>query len=99
MTIDPELQKVLNALHANPELKKCILEMIETAADEAGTLNNGDDAEDAVISAIQSAGRVLLRDWAQKKGRQAELLADANPAVRPHEKKRPSGIRLLGMSG
>jgi len=87
MTTNDELKKILNAMEANPELKNCVLEMIDTSADKQGNLNNGDDAEEAVINVINKTGQVLLQEWAEKKSIQAENEADENSSIRPHEKK------------
>ena len=41
--------------------------MIDIVSVPLGTLDCGDDAEDAVVSAIQKTGKVLLERWAEKK--------------------------------
>jgi len=54
-------------------------------------LNNGDDAEEAVVDAIQKTGTALLQDWAEKKNCKAEEELKKNPAYRTHKKKESNG--------
>jgi len=88
---DQETQKILQALSDNPDLKACILEMIDITEDSANQLNRGDDAEDAVIQAIRKTGSVLLKEWAQSKADKAAKETEELPGVRMHEKKRCCG--------
>lgn len=64
-----EFQRIFNALKSNPNLKNCFLEMIDIAQSPVGTLDCGDDAEEAVVNAIQKTGNLILQEWAQKKAR------------------------------
>jgi hypothetical protein len=67
-TIDEDERAVLAALRSSPRLKACILEMVDiTDGDTFEELNNGDDAEEAVVDAIQKTGTALLQGWAEKK--------------------------------
>ena len=91
-TDDQETHKILQALNSNPDLKACILEMIDITEDSANQLNRGDDAEDAVIQAIRKTGSVLLKEWAQSKADKAAKETEEQPGVRVHEKKRCCGI-------
>ncbi len=68
MEIDEEEKAIVAALRFNPKMKACILEMIDiTDGDAFEELNNGDDAEEAVVDAIQKTGTTLLQSWAEKK--------------------------------
>lgn len=88
---DQENQKILQALNDNPDLKACILEMIDITEDSTNQLNRGDDAEEAVIQAIRKTGSVLLKEWAQSKADKAAQETGELPGVRMHEKKRCCG--------
>lgn len=65
---DEDEQTILTALRSSPRLKACILEMVDiTDGDAFEELNNGDDAEEAVVDAIQKTGTALLQGWAERK--------------------------------
>ncbi len=91
MSDNQDDQRILQALKDNPDLKACFLEMIDITKDVANQLNRGDDAEDAVVHAIQKTGAVLLKEWAQSKADKAGQEARAEPENRMHEKKRCCG--------
>ena len=85
---DIEEKSIVEALRANPQLKSCILEMIDITGGEGfKKLNLGDDAEEAVVSVIHKTGRTLLQDWAEKKAKDIEEEESKNKAVRAHKKK------------
>jgi predicted HicB family RNase H-like nuclease len=87
-TLNENEKAILNALRENPELEKCILEMIEITHERITELENGDDAEEAVVSAIKKTGKTLLQEWAEKQKDRAEKAAKENKSLRPHEKKK-----------
>jgi hypothetical protein len=89
---DSDTRKILQALEANPSLKDCFLEMIDAAQDSSGELNKGDDAEDAIVAVINKTGQVLLQEWAEKKSNEADTQALEQGNLRPHTKKKSSGI-------
>src|SRR3989304_1100418 len=65
MEIDEDERAILAALRSSPRLKACILEMVDiTDGDAFEELNNGDDAEEAVVDAIQKTGTALLPNLA-----------------------------------
>lgn len=82
-------ERILNALRRNPELKNCILEMLDISEDPIRDqkLKLGDDAEDAVIEVIRKTGRKLLEEWAQKRSEQVAKEVSQNKH-RPHGKKK-----------
>ena len=80
--------KILKALENNNALKNCILEMIEITQSPLGTLDNGDEAEEAVVNTIQTTGTLLLQQWAQQKNDKAVEEARQNNSYRPHGKKK-----------
>lgn len=83
-------ERILDALRSNPELKNCILEMLDIALDpiKDQKLKFGDDAEDAVVAVIQKTGRKILEEWAQRKSEQAAEEASHKPKHRPQGKKK-----------
>lgn len=85
--LSKEEQAVVDAMRVNIELKECFLEMIGITHERIKELNKGDDAEEAVVSAIQKTGKVLLQEWAEKKNKEAETIARKESLLRPHEKK------------
>jgi hypothetical protein len=82
--------RILAALRRSPELKDCILEMIDITEDplKDQKLKLGDDAEDAVVEVIQKTGRKLLEEWAQKRSEQVAEEVSQKPKHRPHGKKK-----------
>ena len=88
MEMDADEKTILAALRSSPRLKECILEMVDIT-DGTGfeELNTGDDAEDAVVEAIQKTGTALLQGWAEKKNIKAEEEMRTNKMFRTHKKK------------
>lgn len=83
---DREDEIILQALHANPTLKACILEMVGITEAELGVLDWGDDAEEAVVDVMHRTSRALLQKWAETKEVKAyKNLKSAD--YRPHRKK------------
>jgi hypothetical protein len=88
MEITKDEQTILTALRSSPRLKACILEMVDiTDGNAFEELNNGDDAEEAVVDAIQKTGTALLQGWAEKKNAEAEKKLRMNVSYRAHKKK------------
>jgi hypothetical protein len=80
-------QKIIEALRASPQLEGCFLEMIDIAGSPLGTLDCGDEAEEAVVSVIQKTGKLLLEEWAQKKSDEAAEEMQAQSKTHLHGKK------------
>jgi hypothetical protein len=92
MEIDEDEKAILTALRSSPRLKACILEMVDiTDGNAFEELNNGDDAEEAVVGAIQKTSTALLQGWAEKKNAKAEEEIRANKSYRTHKKKDSGG--------
>lgn len=70
----------------HPHLEACFLEMMEIAKDKTMNLNNGNDAEEAVIQSIEKTGQTVLQEWANRKEKQARQVINLENC-RPHEKK------------
>ena len=85
---DSDEKAILEALRSSPRLKACVLEMLDiTDGDSFDELNSGDDAEEAVVDAIQKTGQALLQEWVKKKKIKAETEVSIDKAYRAHEKK------------
>ena len=82
-------ERILNAFKMNPELKECILEMIEITEDptRGQKLRLLDDAEEAVVEVIHKTGKTILKDWAQKCSDEAAEDVSKKTQHRPHGKK------------
>ena len=86
--MDKDAQRIAEACQQDPDLKNCFLEMLDITESPLGTLDNGDDAEEAVISSIRKTGRELLKKWARKKAEDAKKLVADKAENRFHEKKK-----------
>lgn len=86
--LSEEEKAIVGAMRANSDLKECFLEMIDITHDRIKELNRGDDAEDAVVSAIRKTGKVLLQEWADKKNKEAESISREDKSLRPQGKKK-----------
>ena len=85
--MDKDAQRIVEAFQQDLTLKNCFLDMLDIAEAPLGTLDNGDEAEEAVISLMRKTGREILQKWAEKKEEEAEKMTTANPENRFHEKK------------
>jgi hypothetical protein len=85
-------QKILEALRDNPALEKCFLEMIDISHSPLGNLDNGDEAEEAVVQVVQKTGKLILEEWSQKKSDQAAEEAQSQPQNHLHGKKKSTGV-------
>jgi hypothetical protein len=79
-------EELIQFIIDNPHLEACFLEMMEIAKDETLNLNNGDDAEEAVIQSIEKTGQIVLQEWANRKEKQARQMTNLENC-RLHEKK------------
>lgn len=85
---DMDEKSIIEMVRSSPELKACILEMIDiTAGEDFEKIDLGDHAEEAVVEIIQKTGRILLSDWVKKKVKKAEEEAHQNRSIRTHKKK------------
>jgi len=57
----------------------------------AGTLNTGDDAEDAIVARLHQFGQHALTQWAEQ--RQAAVQPARTPGLRQGGKKNSAGRR------
>ena len=87
-------EELLQFIIEHPHLEECFLEMMEIAKDKNLKLNNGDDAEEAVVQSIEKTGQVVLQEWANKKESEAKQLTNLE-GCRRHEKKTSNGIQRL----
>lgn len=79
---------ILEAIRENPELEKCFLEMVDITHARLPELERGDDAEEAVVDAIQKTGKALLQEWAEKQKNRIDEKTKEDRSVRPHGKKK-----------
>jgi len=79
-------EELMQFIIDNPHLEACFLEMMEIAKDKTLSLNNGDDAEEAVIQSIEKTGQMVLQEWANQKEKQARQMTNLENC-RQHEKK------------
>jgi hypothetical protein len=84
--MDSQREELIQFIIDNPHLEACFLEMMEIAKDKTMSLNNGDDAEEAVIQSIEKTGQTVLQEWANQKEKQSRQLTNLENC-RPHEKK------------
>jgi hypothetical protein len=90
--VDEEEEFILTTLRSNPGLKACFLEMLDiTDGKSFEEIKTGDDAEEAVVGAIQKTGQALLQDWADKKTKKAEEDIAKDKSFRMHKKKGSNG--------
>lgn len=87
-TPDENEKVILDAIRENPELKKCILEMVEITHARLPELELGDDAEEAVVNVIQKTGKALLQEWTEKQHNRMEEKAREDKSLRPQGKKK-----------
>ena len=69
--------------------------MVGITHDRINEINLGDDAEDAVVGAIRKTGKVLLKEWVEKKRKQEKKLPDKMRHC-DHMKKKVSWQTSLG---
>jgi hypothetical protein len=79
-------EELIQFMIDHPHLEACFLEMMEIAKDKTMVLNNGDDAEEAVIQSIEKTGQIVLQEWASRKEGQARQTTNLENC-RQHEKK------------
>lgn len=87
-------EELIQFIIDHPHLEACFLEMMEIAKDKTMSLNNGDDAEEAVIESIEKTGQTVLQEWANQKEKQARQLTNLE-GCRRYEKKMSNGTQHL----
>lgn len=95
MTFNPtkEEEKVLIALRRNPDLGKCVFEMLDIVGEDLGGIELADEAEELVVENIRKTGHELLTTWAQKRANLAAEETRGERGTRAHEKKNSNGIQ------
>jgi hypothetical protein len=68
-SITREEENLLKTIRNNPNLARCLFEMIDITGEDLGDIELADDAEEAVVQSIQKTGKELLTLWMQKKER------------------------------
>ena len=83
------VEALTKRLAERPELFAQVEAMVAEVHDEAGSLQTGDEAEDAVVARIRTMGRVALEEWMRR--RSAQLNATAPAKARAEGKKNSAG--------
>ena len=82
-----EEELLLLTVRNNPELGRCVLEMLEIAGEDIDDINLADDAEEIVVENIKKTGKELLTTWARNKQKKLHEQVKSKENVRLHEKK------------
>ena len=85
--LNEDEETLIKALRESPSLMECIMEMIEFRLETKKVIDNGDEAEEAVVEAIQKTGKQLLKEWADQKSKESTHEYLRKKDYRPHEKK------------
>ncbi len=89
-------EKLLKILNMNPELRDCVEEMLQIAADEDDAIETADDAEDRIVERGRELNRKVLGGWAEKRSRHTEAAMAADPELRRAGKKNSGGAARSG---
>ncbi len=89
-------EKLLKILNMNPELRDCVEEMVQIAADEDDAIETADDAEDRIVERGRELSRMMLGSWAEKRSRHTESAMAADPELRRAGKKNSGGAARSG---
>lgn len=76
-------------LQHHPHLYAQMAALLDEVDNRAGTLNTGDEAEDAIVERMRQFSRLALGDWAQR--RQAQLQPTPTVGLRQVGKKNSGG--------
>ena len=82
---------LMTRLQRHPELQAQVAALLDEVENRAGTLNTGDDAEDAIVARLHQFGQHALTQWAEQ--RQAAVQPARTPGLRPGGKKNSAGRR------
>lgn len=85
MNLTKQEAELIADLRKSPNLMDCVKEIVGIAGDKV-SFQVADDAEDAVVEAIQKAGANTLQEWTQKQELKAREEAAKDPNLRPHKK-------------
>lgn len=84
-------------LQRHPELLEQVVALLDEVDNRAGTLNTGDDAEDAIVERVRQLGRQALTGWAER--RHAAVQPVRTPGLRQGGKKNSAGRPPLAPLG
>jgi hypothetical protein len=76
-------------LQRHPELEAQVTALLDEVENRAGTLNTGDDAEDAIVARLRQLGGQALIRWAEQ--RHAAVQPAPTPGLRRVGKKNSAG--------
>jgi len=83
-------------LQRHPELYEQVAALLDEVENRAGSLNTGDQAEDAIVERMRQFGRQALTQWAQQ--RHAAVQPARTAGLRQVGKKNSAGKRPLDRS-
>ncbi len=84
-------ENLLKFLNANPELRTCVDELVQIAADRDDNIQIADEAEEKIIKKIRELGKATLGSWAESRSQHVEALLKADSEVRSAGKKNSGG--------
>lgn len=84
-------------LQRHPQLYEHMAALLDEVENRAGTLNTGDEAEDAIVERMRQLGRQALTQWAEQ--RHAAVQPARAPELRQVGKKNSAGTRPSVKSG
>ena len=85
-------EQILLQLRENPTLCARIEAILNIAADEDGSCDTADDAEERTVEELRNLGNELLTAWAEKRhNRGISTVKGANKRVVKHSKKKSIG--------
>ncbi len=80
-------ENLLKFLNANPELRTCVDELVQIAADRDDNIQIADEAEEKIIKKIRELGKATLGSWAESRSQHVEALLKTDSEVRSAGKK------------
>ena len=81
--------ELMMRLQRYPQLYEHVAALLDEVENRAGTLNTGDQAEDAIVERIRQMGRQALTQWAEQ--RHATVQPAPTGGLRPGVKKKSVG--------
>lgn len=82
---------LLRRLQRHPQLCAQVAALLDEVENRAGTLNTGDQAEDAIVERMRQFGRQALTQWAEQ--RHAAVQPAGGHGLRQVGKKNSAGTR------
>ena len=87
----------MTRLQRHPQLYEQVVTLLDEVENRAGTLNTGDEAEEAIVERMRQLGRQALTQWAEQ--RHAAVQPARAPGLRQVGKKNSAGALPSAKSG